>query len=201
MTEAETPPRRRRQVGAAETTTASGPTPDLDAVSGAVRGVLPAVPAVPGADEPPSAAEARPQIAPMIEAPSDDVAKVPSAARVPGTVVDDYHHLPPAALVTTETGPIEGEAAAWAAAQLAGSGRRATVGPWALGLAIVALTSSLFVGWMLPVALAAVIAAIVALRRPVESRRIAIWALALGALSTLYSVGWLLWALPQLPAS
>ncbi|MFG6446422.1 hypothetical protein ACFXQA_14255 [Microbacterium sp. P07] len=71
---------------------------------------------------------------------------------------------------------------------------RPVVGPWALGLAIVALAASFVVGWGLPVGLTAILVAIVALRRPVERRGVAVWALVLGVLSVLYSAGWLLWA-------
>ncbi|MBS1907059.1 MAG: hypothetical protein JST33_10940 [Actinobacteria bacterium] len=66
--------------------------------------------------------------------------------------------------------------------------------PWALLSAIVALFSSLFVGWGIPVAIVSVIAAIMSLRRPWESRAMSIWALVLGAVATLYGVGWLAWA-------
>jgi hypothetical protein len=75
---------------------------------------------------------------------------------------------------------------------------RAAVAPGALVLAIAGLVASLFVGWAAPVGLAAVVAAVVALRRPVESRAMAWWALALAVLSLVYSAGWLLWSLPQL---
>jgi len=66
--------------------------------------------------------------------------------------------------------------------------------PWALLSAIVALFSSLFVGWGIPVAIVSVIAAIMSLRRPWESRGMATWALVLGSVATLYCAGWLLWA-------
>jgi len=66
--------------------------------------------------------------------------------------------------------------------------------PWALLAAIVALGASFFVGWGIPVAVVAVIAAIMSLRRPVENRAIARWALVLGLCATVYSLGWLVWA-------
>ena len=71
---------------------------------------------------------------------------------------------------------------------------RPVVGPWALGLAIVSLAASFVGGWMLPLGLIAIVTAIVASRRPVERRGIVVWAIVLGALSVLYSAGWLLWA-------
>ena len=42
--------------------------------------------------------------------------------------------------------------------------------------------------------LVAIVTAIVASRRPVERRGVVVWAIVLGALSVLYSAGWLLWA-------
>ncbi|MFJ4166410.1 hypothetical protein ACIPY5_12725 [Microbacterium sp. NPDC089698] len=66
--------------------------------------------------------------------------------------------------------------------------------PWALLSAIVALFASLFVGWGIPVAIVSVIASVMSLRRSGESRAIAVWALVLGIVATLYSAGWLVWA-------
>lgn len=66
--------------------------------------------------------------------------------------------------------------------------------PWALLSAIVALFSSLFVGWGIPVAIVSVFAAIMSLRRPGENRGVAVWALVLGLVATLYGLGWLVWA-------
>jgi hypothetical protein len=70
--------------------------------------------------------------------------------------------------------------------------------PWALVAAIVALIASWFVGWGIPLAIIAVVAAIMSLRRPVESRAIATWALVLGLAATIFSLGWLIWAAMQL---
>ncbi|WP_295033263.1 hypothetical protein [uncultured Microbacterium sp.] len=66
--------------------------------------------------------------------------------------------------------------------------------PWALLSAIVALFASMFVGWGIPVAIVSVVAAIMSLRRPDESRALSVWALVLGLVATLYSAGWLIWA-------
>lgn len=65
---------------------------------------------------------------------------------------------------------------------------------WALAFAILALIVSLFVGWGFPLGIVAIVAAILALRRPLESRAVAVWAMALGAVSMLYSAGWLVFA-------
>ncbi|WP_345801587.1 hypothetical protein AAIB33_00365 [Microbacterium sp. AZCO] len=68
------------------------------------------------------------------------------------------------------------------------------VGAWALVFSILGLVVSLFVGWGFPLGLAGIVAGILALRRPLESRAVAVWAIALGGLSLLYSAGWLLFA-------
>lgn len=73
----------------------------------------------------------------------------------------------------------------------------ARLAPWALFAAIVALATSMFVGWGIPVAIVAVIAAIMSLRRPIENRAVALWALVLGLCATLFSAGWLMWAMTQ----
>lgn len=65
--------------------------------------------------------------------------------------------------------------------------------PWALMSAIVALFASLFVGWGIPIAIVSVVAAVMSLRREGESRTLSVWALVLGLVATLYSLGWLLW--------
>lgn len=65
---------------------------------------------------------------------------------------------------------------------------------WALGFSIVGLAVSLIVGWGFPIGLVAIVSAIIALRRPLESRAVAVWAIVLGTLSLVYSVGWLLFA-------
>lgn len=73
-----------------------------------------------------------------------------------------------------------------------------SVAPWALAVAIVALIASLFAGVLLPLGVVAIVMSIISLRRAHDSRRIAIWALALAVLSVVFSGGWLIWALPQL---
>ena len=73
--------------------------------------------------------------------------------------------------------------------------RRTAASPrWALAFSIAGLLVSLFVGWGFPIGLVGVVSAILALRRPLESRAVAVWALVLGAVSVLYSAGWLLYA-------
>ena len=75
--------------------------------------------------------------------------------------------------------------------------RRARRAAWRRGRSrspIAALVVSMFVGWGFPIGLVAIVTAIIALRRPLESRAVAVWALVLGAVSVLYSAGWLLFA-------
>jgi hypothetical protein len=71
---------------------------------------------------------------------------------------------------------------------------RARLASWALGIALVALAVSFFVGWGFPLGLAAIVVAVIALRRPWERRSVAVWALVLGVLSVVYSAGWLVYA-------
>ncbi|MFV0373509.1 hypothetical protein [Microbacterium sp.] len=68
---------------------------------------------------------------------------------------------------------------------------------WALLCAVVALAVSLVVGWGIPLGVAGLVLAIIALRRPWEARGVAVWALCLSALSLVYSAGWLWWAWSQ----
>lgn len=171
-----------------------GDAPDLDAVSDAVD-----TPHAPSPEIPAVAAEplVRPA-APSLERPSADVAVVPAASRIPGAAKEGYHQLPTAPVITPVSAPDDADAGEWEPDTAAvATARRARVSPWALGVAVVALAASVVVGWMLPLALVAVVTAVVALRRG-EPRVVPVWALALGVLATLYSAGWLLWAFPQL---
>lgn len=128
------------------------------------------------------------------------------APRVPGALRAGFDRLPTAPVpAQSQSGPREdgsGEPGlpAWMPQPEAPRTRRGYAG-WALGVAIVGLAVSLFAGWGLPLGLVAVVVAILALRRPWESRAIAVWALVLGGVSVLYSVGWLLWAASRLVAS
>lgn len=73
-----------------------------------------------------------------------------------------------------------------------------SMAPWALALAILALTASLFTGWLLLLGVGGVVVASLSLRRPHDSRRAARWALSLALLSLVFSVGWLVWGFSQL---
>ena len=71
--------------------------------------------------------------------------------------------------------------------------------PWALTFAVLGLVVALFVGWGFLIGMLAAGLAVVALRRPWESRAVAVWALCLALLSLVYSAGWLWWASTQGP--
>lgn len=149
----------------------------------------------------PAAPEPKPPATPSarIERPSDEVEHPAGSARLPGARRDGYTKLP--------TGPVGIEPVVASGPDIDASddteweptGGDAPIddtrlAPWALLAAIVALGASFFVGWGIPVAVVAVIAAIMSLRRPVESRAIARWALVLGLCATVYSLAWLVWA-------
>ncbi|MBN7793353.1 DUF4190 domain-containing protein [Microbacterium esteraromaticum] len=134
---------------------------------------------------------------PRIEGPTPEVVRPEGAASLPGAS-KGYGELP--------TGPVPTDATRFTAPEAdeftprewtpepADDGRLA---PWALFAAIVALATSMFVGWGIPVAIVAVIASIMSLRSPVETRGVAVWALVLGCCATLFSAGWLIWATMQ----
>lgn len=138
---------------------------------------------------------------PRIEQPTPEVARPDADAALPGGR-KDYGRLP--------TGPVPVEQTArhadaeeqpvyeWAPTTDTLPVDDTRLAPWALIAAIVALATSMFVGWGIPVAIISVIAAIMSLRRPVENREVAVWALVLGLFATLCSAGWLLWAAMQL---
>ncbi|MFD5213410.1 hypothetical protein [Microbacterium sp. NPDC058345] len=138
---------------------------------------------------------------PRIEGPTPEVEKPQGSASLPGAA-KGYGKLPtgPVSVEPVATGPIADVDAfadtGWAPA-VPEPADDAKLAPWALFAAIVALATSMFVGWGIPVAIVAVIAATMSLRRPVENREVAIWALVLGIVATLFSAGWLIWAAMQ----
>ncbi|WP_223586960.1 hypothetical protein [Microbacterium sp. OVT16B] len=135
-----------------------------------------------------------------IEGPSGEVERPAGSARLPGARRDAYTKLPTGP-VTVEpvvaSGPHledDDEYNGWEPSAAPASVDETRLAPWALLAAIVSLCASFFVGWVIPVAVVAVIAAIMSLRRPAESRAVATWALVLGLAATTYSLGWLVWA-------
>lgn len=136
---------------------------------------------------------------PAVEPPSPDVVAAREAAAMPGSHRGGFQRLPTAPLnVTTQSAPAEPgtpeDAATTAGWRMPDADPSRGLAGWALAFSIGGLIMSLFVGWGFPVGLVGVVTAIVALRRPVESRAAATWALVLGLVSILYSAGWLLWA-------
>jgi len=146
----------------------------------------------------PSAQAGEPAEGPTVSSVSPDVDLAQDASPLPGAHRGGFHRLPTAPVpLTVETAPAEpgGEYTpddtSWAATDSAF--HRGLAG-WALAFAVVGLIVSIFVGWGFPIGLVAVVSAIIALRRPLESRAVAVWAIVLGTLSILYSAGWLLYA-------
>ncbi|WCD92835.1 hypothetical protein [Microbacterium sp. nov. GSS16] len=139
---------------------------------------------------------------PSIEQPTPEVERPDGGAAVPGAS-KGYGRLPtaPVPVERTEAAHPDAEQTSsveWEPTTGAAPVDDARLAPWALVAAIVALAASMFVGWGIPVAIIAVIAAMMSLRRPIENRAVAIWALVLGSCATLFSAGWLLWAAMQL---
>ncbi|CAH0214940.1 hypothetical protein [Microbacterium sp. Bi121] len=145
-----------------------------------------------------------PQKQPQVEPPHPEVEHPADRARVPGAPRGEYTKMPTGPVSTeplVASGPADTAgmgAVQWAPHDEPSADDNSRLAPWALVAAIVALVASWFVGWGIPLAIIAVIAAIMSLRRPVESRAIATWALVLGLAATLFSLGWLIWAGMQL---
>lgn len=139
---------------------------------------------------------------PRFDKPTPDVADAGRGSALPGAS-KGYDRLPtgPVSTGRQESGPDADDYSLreWEPTTSGETTPRdeARLAPWALFAAIVALATSMFVGWGIPVALVSVMAAIMSLRRPVENRGVAIWALVLGLFATLFSTGWLLWATMQ----
>lgn len=156
-----------------------------------------ATPDAPRAPMPPSGASAPlpPPLPPAaIEPPSPDVAPVHEESALPGAHRGGFERWPtaPVEVAPIISAPDLDRPVMWAPAAPAQPARG--MAAWALTFAIIALLVSMFVGWGFPLGLVAIVTAIIALRRPLESRGVAIWALVLGAVSVLYSAGWLLFA-------
>ena len=152
-------------------------------------------------DTTPSAPEPAPPAppTPVVERPSPEIALAQDASPLPGAHRGGFHRLPTAPVpVTVQSAPAEPgtedapDPAPWA--EVEASGLHRGLAGWALAFAVVGLAVSLFVGWGFPIGIVAVVSAILALRRPLESRSVAVWAIAIGAVSILYSAGWLLYA-------
>lgn len=145
--------------------------------------------------------ESAPAERPAVESPSPDVELASEASPLPGVHRGGFLRLPTAPIaVTVQTAPAEPgtdeedpvPTAQWLM-PAADVPHRGLAG-WALAFSLGGLIVSLFVGWGFPIGLVGVVSAILALRRPLESRAVAVWALVIGVFSILYSAGWLLYA-------
>lgn len=169
----------------------------------------PAAPAVPASPRPPAAPAPTEQPSPSaatsaaVEPPSPDVALADEASPLPGVHRGGFLRLPTAPIdVTSQSAPVEpgteeepAPTAQWLMPPTDAPHRG--LAAWALAFSIAGLFVSLFVGWGFPIGLVGLITGILAVRRPLESRQIAVWAIAIGSLSILYSAGWLLFAAAQ----
>lgn len=140
-----------------------------------------------------------PASAPAVEPPSEDVAPVAAESALPGHHRGGFERWPtaPVGVTPTVSAPDLDAPVLWAPAEPAAPARG--MAAWALGFAITGLVVAMFVGWGFPLGLVAIVTAIVALRRPLESRQIAVWALVLGVVSLAYSAGWILYATSRGP--
>lgn len=142
----------------------------------------------------------------VVEPPSPDVVAADEASALPGVHRGGYLRLPTAPIaVTNQSAPAEpgtDDAETPVAQWLmpAPEPQHRGLAAWALVFSIGGLLVSLFVGWGFPIGLVGVVSAILALRRPLESRAVAVWALVIGVVSILYSAGWLLFAAGRITA-
>lgn len=152
-------------------------------------------------EEQPARAEPRPPAPqrPVVAPPSPEVSLAQEASPLPGAHRGGFRRLPTAPVpVTVQSAPAEPGTedepapAVWTGAEASGLHRG--LAGWALAFAVVGLAVSLFVGWGFPIGIVAVVSAILALRRPLENRGVAVWAIAIGTVSIIYSAGWLLYA-------
>lgn len=139
---------------------------------------------------------------PRVEAPSDDVAPAATAA-LPGEHRGGFQRefTQPVPLATPVVAG-EGESSWMPEPEVRWAPPPEVLprsAPWALTFAVLGLIVSMLVGWAFLIGLVGAVLAIVAIRRPWESRAVAVWALCLSLLSLAYSAGWLWWASTQGP--
>ena len=147
---------------------------------------------------------------PVVEPPSSDLAPVAAESGIPGRHRGGFERWPTAPIGVAAAIPVpeHDESPApvpeplvpeplllWAPREPPTPYRGFAT--WALGLSVAALVVSTIVGWGFPLGLAGIVLAIISLRRPLENRTAAIWALVVGVVSVLYSAGWLWFAATQ----
>lgn len=130
---------------------------------------------------------------PREEIPAGEGATAPNEPPQAGSPSEARPETEPHTEPHTDPGTDSGEVPLLLWAPAAPPAPRRGAGAWALFFAIVGLIAALFVGWGFPICIVAIVTAAFALRRPVESRAVAGWALALGLLGLLYCAGWLAW--------
>jgi hypothetical protein len=136
---------------------------------------------------------------PRVEAAPADLAATPDATPLPGAHRGGFSRaLTGPVALTIESAPVEPgtEDADYTPAEWVTPPPGIRFASWALGFAIVGLLVSLVVGWGFLLGIVAIVAGVMALRRR-ESRALAVWAIALAAVSIVYSIGWLVWAASQ----
>lgn len=144
-------------------------------------------------DEPAPRSEPAPPDAAAIQPPSADIAAADTAA-LPGEHQGGFQRQFTEPVPVTQSVHLEADAADGPPPT-----RLPRSAPWALTFGILGLIVSFLVGWGFLIGLVGMVLAVAALRRPRESRPIAVWAMCLSALSILYSAGWLWWASAQGP--
>lgn len=144
-------------------------------------------------------------VAPRVEVVSVGAQGPASPLSLPGASKDGYLRLPTGPTAVTAQNrtssrmtlhpwsPVEEAPVEWQPAELP-EVAAAPLAPWALAAAIISLVSSFFVGWGLPLAVLALIAGIMCVRRPSENRATGVWSVALSAVAVVFSAGWLVWA-------
>lgn len=158
-------------------------------VEGDRRGHPETVPVQADADTGPAAA-VPPEPTIVVEPPSPDVVVTIEDSHLPGEHRGGFARLPTGPVDLS--GPITMPVSSWSPPP---APPPAVLSSWALALSVLGLIASMFVGWALPLGIAAVVVSVMALRRPRENRRMAVWAMVLGIVSVLYSTGWLAVAL------
>ncbi|RLK47928.1 hypothetical protein [Microbacterium telephonicum] len=174
------------------------PTPMADAVRAAAASRIDVTADAAPAAEPASASAPTPAPAsPRIDVPGEDVDLAVDVTALPGAHRGGYSRAmtAPVDVPLTATEPVRIDAVQ---AEIAQS-RPLRLAPWALLFAVLALAVALVVGWGFLIGILGAVLALVALRRPWESRGLAVWALCLSVASLLYSAGWLWWASTQGP--
>lgn len=130
-----------------------------------------------------------------VEPPSDDVLAPTPAADLPGAHRGGFSRAPTAPIdVREQIAGHEEIAATTATLPTPAAGAPANFAALSLGFAVVALIVAIVVGWGFPIGVGAVVLGVMSLRGRVESRPLAVWGVSLGALSLLYSAGWLVYA-------